>query len=120
MPPEAADPGVTEPARTAPGLTGSGLTADLAELNRGLDVLTAEDPGVPRRPRWRRVAGAVLPPLLAASLVLLVWQILVWAHVKEQAIPSPHAVWLQLADFWHRGVLQRAIWLSLSRGLFGF
>jgi NitT/TauT family transport system permease protein len=102
-----------------PDAAAAAAGVDLAELNRGLDALTVEDGG-PRRPRWRRVAGTLLPPLLAAGLVLLTWQILVWAHVEEKSIPSPHAVWLQMADFWDRGVLQRAIWLSLSRGLSGF
>jgi sulfonate transport system permease protein len=95
-----------------------GPDADLVELGRGLDVLTVEE--VARAPRWRRVLAVTVPPLVAAGLVLLAWQILVWAHVKPNSIPSPRAVWLQMADFWHRGVLQRAVWLSLSRGLLGF
>lgn len=105
-----------EPAVEAP-VEGEQLAA---ALGRGLDVLTVEE--APRRPRWRRVLAVTVPPLVAAGLVLLAWQILVWAKVKSNSgsIPSPAQVWARMADLWHGGVLGRAVWLSLSRGLFGF
>jgi NitT/TauT family transport system permease protein len=62
-----------------------------------------------------------VPPLLAVGLVLLVWQSLFWAHIKDPAIlPSPGTVWSTLRDRWHDGSLQRATWMSTSRALLGF
>ena len=92
----------------------------LAELGRGLDVLTVEEPAQ-RRPVWRRVVSVVVPPLIAIGLVLLGWQIVVWAKLKKDyEVPPPSQVWHTLADLWARDVLQRAVWQSMSRGLLGF
>jgi NitT/TauT family transport system permease protein len=107
MPPDAARP------------TATPADDQLASLERGLDALTVEQ--ARPRPWWRRGAGAVVPPLLAAAVVLLAWQVVVWAKVKpDYVIPSPAQVWTTMADLWHRGALQRGIWLSVSRGLLGF
>jgi sulfonate transport system permease protein len=111
MPPEPAPP---QAVRTGP------TEEQLAELNRGLDVLTVDEK-TSRRPVWRRVAGAVLPPLLAAGVLLLAWQIVVWAHwKKDYQVPPPLTVWDTLVDLWSRDVLLRAVWQSMSRGLLGF
>ena len=93
--------------------------AVLASLERGLDAL---DPAsVDERPRWRRLAGKFLPPLLALALVLLVWQVLIWMEIKPRyTFPSPGDVVSALAEQWRAGTLQEAIWLSLSRGMLGF
>ena len=91
----------------------------LLSLERGLDAL--DPPAVGRRPWGRRVAAAVLPPLVAAVLVLVVWQLLIWAEVKDRAtFPSPADVAAALWDQWQQGTLQEAVWLSLSRGALGF
>jgi NitT/TauT family transport system permease protein len=93
--------------------------AELESLERGLDQLTAVDTG-DRHP-WRRLAGKVVPPLVAVGLILLAWQIVVWAKVKPRyTVPSIGDVWAALRDQWHDGTLQRAAWLSVSRGLLGF
>jgi NitT/TauT family transport system permease protein len=90
-----------------------------ATLERGLDVLAVER--VQRRVRWRAGLARAVPPLLAAGLVLVAWQLIFWAKVKpDYVIPSPGMVWATVADLWHRGALQRAIWSSVSRGLLGF
>jgi NitT/TauT family transport system permease protein len=91
----------------------------LASLERGLDELTTE----PRRRRspWRVLAGRVVPPLLAATLVLLVWQLIFYARIKpDYVIPSPAMVWNSLVGLWQQGALQRGIWSSVSRALLGF
>lgn len=100
---------------------GSGLETEesLESLERGLDELTTAAPAGPSR--WRRTAGQIVPPLVAVGLILLVWQILVWAKVKPRyTLPSIGDVWTELADQWSSGALQRAVWLSVSRGLLGF
>jgi NitT/TauT family transport system permease protein len=91
----------------------------LESLERGLDALTAAAP--PGRRTARRAAGQLLPPLVAIGLIVAVWQVLVWAKVKPRyTLPSPGDVWGALAEQWQDGTLQRAVWLSVSRGLLGF
>jgi NitT/TauT family transport system permease protein len=101
------------------GGAADGADAGLASLERGLDALTVAGPA--RRWTWRRVLGQVLPPVLAVGLILLVWQVLIWAEIKPRfLLPSPGDVWTSLAEQWGAGTLQRAIWLSISRALLGF
>jgi NitT/TauT family transport system permease protein len=93
--------------------------ARLDSLERGLDALTT----VPRRhgSRWRRGLRRAGPPVAAVAVVLLSWQCLVWAAVKPAYVfPAPADVWAVLADQARTGALPRAVWLSVSRGLFGF
>lgn len=93
--------------------------ATLESLERGLDVLTAAGPV--SRPSVRRVLSRVIPPLLAAGLVVLVWQVLVWTHAKPAyELPSPSDAWAAARDQWHSGALSRAVRLSTSRALLGF
>jgi NitT/TauT family transport system permease protein len=93
--------------------------ASLASLERGLDAL--DPPAVDEQPRWRRLVGKFGPPLVALIVVLLVWQILIWAHIKPRYVfPSPLDVWHTFVDQWQAGTLPKAIWLSLSRGALGF
>jgi NitT/TauT family transport system permease protein len=98
---------------------GVAAAASLASLERGLDAL--EGAAVEEKPRWRRVVSKVGPPLAAVVLVLLVWQLLIWAHIKPRyTFPAPLDVWNTLVDQWQAGTLPKAIWLSLSRGALGF
>ncbi|MFE7673770.1 ABC transporter permease [Streptomyces albidoflavus] len=92
---------------------------DLAGLEAGLDALDA----VPTRRTSLRdtFVRKVLPPLVAVALVLVVWQVLVWAQVTEEyKLPSPGAVWAEVSDAWYQGTLLGYIWTSVSRGLLGF
>jgi NitT/TauT family transport system permease protein len=94
--------------------------AVLDSLERGLDALEPAA-AAPTGSAWRRRAGKVLPPLLAVVLVLLVWQVLIWAEIKPRyTFPSPGDVWATLVDQWREGTLPEAIWLSVSRGMLGF
>lgn len=75
---------------------------DLAGLEAGLDALDA----VPTRRTSLRdtFVRKVLPPLVAVALVLVVWQVLVWAQVTEEyKLPSPGAVWGEVTDAWYQG-----------------
>jgi NitT/TauT family transport system permease protein len=99
--------------------TDAAVTSDLDTLERGLDALEAgPDEQVPR---WRRALSKFGPPLVAVAVVLLVWQLLIWAHIKPRYVfPSPLDVWTTLVGQWQAGTLPQAIWLSLSRGALGF
>lgn len=91
----------------------------LDSLERGLDALDAAK--VRTGPRWRAVAAKVLPPVVAVALVLLVWQLLILAELKPTYIfPGPADVWTSVVDQWQAGTLQKALWLSVSRGMLGF
>ncbi|HYT10189.1 MAG TPA: ABC transporter permease [Mycobacteriales bacterium] len=95
------------------------LERELESLERGLDALEVEGRSAGRR-RWRRL-GRVLAPVLAAGVVLLVWQAAVWLEVKPRfLLPSPLDVGDSLVAQWQAGALQRAAWLSVSRGMLGF
>ncbi|MER5933011.1 ABC transporter permease [Streptomyces sp. NPDC002054] len=92
---------------------------DLAGLEAGLDALDAVE--IRRTPVREVLLTKVLPPVLAITLVLAVWQILVSAKVTDQTkLPAPSAVWDGLTDMWLQGTLLEVIWTSVSRGLLGF
>ncbi|MGW1814786.1 ABC transporter permease [Streptomyces sp. NPDC002125] len=92
---------------------------DLAGLEAGLDALDAVQ--VRRTPTREILLNKVLPPVVAVVLVVLVWQLLVWAKVTDDyKLPPPAAVWDSLTDMWVQGTLLEVIWTSVSRGLFGF
>ncbi|MER7998516.1 ABC transporter permease [Streptomyces sp. NPDC095613] len=128
-----ADPGTTSAtaAGTAPGA--SSVTApeassgtddvarerELAGLGAGLDALDSVTPR--RAPLRQTLVEKVLPPAVAVVLVLVVWQLLVWAKVTDSyKLPSPGAVWGEVSDAWLQGTLVDYIWTSVSRGLLGF
>ncbi|MFI2345632.1 ABC transporter permease [Streptomyces sp. NPDC019443] len=92
---------------------------DLAGLEAGLDALDAVQ--VHRTPVHQVLLQKVLPPILAVALVLVVWQVLVWAKVTEDyKLPAPSAVWDSAAEQWVQGTLLDVVWTSVSRGLLGF
>ncbi|MFC7930820.1 ABC transporter permease [Streptomyces sp. NPDC057242] len=92
---------------------------DLAGLEAGLDALDAVE--IRRTPVREVLVKKVLPPTLAVTLVLAVWQVLVSAGITEETkLPAPSAVWDGLADMWLQGTLLEVIWTSVSRGLAGF
>jgi NitT/TauT family transport system permease protein len=92
---------------------------DLDSLERGLDALDSTS----RRstPRWRRALAKAGPPAVAVALVLVVWELVVLAKIKPTyVLPGPADVWVSLKDQWDSGTLQKALWLSVSRGVLGF
>ncbi|MFD3314109.1 ABC transporter permease [Streptomyces sp. NPDC058694] len=92
---------------------------DLAGLEAGLDAL--DSVRVDRTPLRETLTGKVLPPVVAVALVLVVWQVLVWAKVTDSyKLPAPTAVWNEVTDAWRQGTLLEYIWTSVSRGLLGF
>lgn len=100
----------TKPAGEAPAAGN-----DLA----GLDALESVQTG--RTTVRDTLVRKVLPPFVSVLLVLLVWQILVWARITDSyKLPSPSAVWSEVVDAWRQGTLFGYIWTSVSRGLLGF
>ncbi|GGU46803.1 ABC transporter permease [Streptomyces coeruleorubidus] len=92
---------------------------DLAGLEAGLDALDSVQTG--RTPLRETLIRKVLPPITAIALVLVVWQLLVWAGiVPDYKLPSPSAVWDEVTVAWRQGTLLDYIWTSVSRGLLGF
>ncbi|MEU2395484.1 ABC transporter permease [Streptomyces sp. NPDC007369] len=92
---------------------------DLAGLEAGLDALDAVE--IRRTPVREVLVKKVLPPALAVTLVLAVWQVLVSARITDETkLPPVSAVWDSLSDMWVNGTLLEVIWTSVSRGLLGF
>ncbi|MEU6306557.1 ABC transporter permease [Streptomyces chartreusis] len=92
---------------------------DLAGLEAGLDALDSVQ--VRRVSLRETLTRKVLPPVTAVVLVLVVWQLLVWAEVvPAYKLPSPSDVWGEVRDAWLQGTLLDYIWTSVSRGLLGF
>jgi NitT/TauT family transport system permease protein len=100
----------TESART---------TEDLSSLEAGLDAL--ETRTVRRISPWTVAKRKVFPPLLAVTLVLVVWQLVYMAGIKEPyAFPSPAATWETFVRLWSEGDVVTAVQNSLHRGGLGF
>ncbi|MFF5425719.1 MULTISPECIES: ABC transporter permease subunit [unclassified Streptomyces] len=92
---------------------------DLAGLEAGLDALDSVQ--ISRTPVTEVLTKKVLPPVLAVALVLVVWQVLVWAEVTDAyKLPAPSAVWDSLSRMWLEGTLLDVLWTSVSRALLGF
>ncbi|MFE4911792.1 ABC transporter permease [Streptomyces sp. NPDC056652] len=114
---EDTSPDGTAPEGTAPGDASS--HGDMAGLEAGLDALDTVQTG--RTPLRETLVKKVLPPVVAIALVLVVWQLLVWARITDDyKLPSPGAVWGEVSDAWAQGTLIGYIWTSVSRGLLGF
>jgi NitT/TauT family transport system permease protein len=95
--------------------------SELARLEAGLDAL---DTATIRnqRPWWRIAVSRVLPPVLALGVILLVWDLLVFAHVHsgEIMLPGPGDVWNSLRAEWGPSRIGPAIWDSIYRAVIGF
>ncbi|MFF0446633.1 ABC transporter permease [Streptomyces sp. NPDC004609] len=97
----------------------AGSAHDLAGLEAGLDALDTVQ--AQRTPLRQVLLKKVLPPVVAVALVLVVWQVLVWAEVTDEgSLPAPSAVWDSVSDLWLQGTLLEIVWTSISRGLLGF
>ncbi|MEW2166222.1 ABC transporter permease [Streptomyces sp. NPDC007084] len=92
----------------------------LGGLEAGLDAL--ETSVTRRRSYGATFRQKVLPPLLAAAVVLVAWQALITFKIVDDPtkLPSPAEVWDEVQDAWLKGTLLDYIWTSVSRGLLGF
>jgi NitT/TauT family transport system permease protein len=89
-----------------------------AEL-RGIDAL--ELPLTPRRDRLVAIWSGLWPKLAAVAIVLLAWQLVVWAGFKpEWALPGPASVIERLATDLPGADLLRAAAITLGRAVVGY
>jgi len=92
---------------------------DTAALEAGLDAL--ETRIVVATPAWRRFIAKVVPPLIAIGLVIVAWQLVyTFGDLDSWQLPSPADVWSEMSFQIQDGTLQKAIWISISKGLTGF
>lgn len=93
---------------------------DLAGVEAGLDALETTETG--RTPFRQTFVNKILPPIVAITVVLVVWQALISFKVVDDPskLPSPADVGREFQDAWLRGTLFDFIWTSVSRGLLGF
>jgi sulfonate transport system permease protein len=85
----------------------------------GLDAL--ELAPADARSRGTRIWRATWPKLLAVALVVLIWQIVVWAQWKPQyVLPSPSTVLSGLKDLVTTGDFWGSVRLTMTRAITGF
>jgi NitT/TauT family transport system permease protein len=107
-----------------PTTTVSRSTGDEAAVEAGLDALeiprSARD-GRSASDRLRKIAWAVLPPIGALVLLIVIWQA-VWASaiVPEFKVPKPANVGDDLWSLISSGQVWSILWTSLSRAVVGF
>lgn len=103
------------------GATTSG-TAEDRSLEAGLDALqTDAGTGTRRRGLGHRLRWSVLPPLVTLGLLVLAWQVLVWAQVKPRyTLPSPLDVASTMGGLLRDGTALQVVATSLERGVVGF
>jgi NitT/TauT family transport system permease protein len=69
----------------------------------------------------KRIAGRVLPPVVAIALLVAVWQAL-WAAAfwPEFKLPAPVDVWGQIWQLVTSGDILELFWVSVHRAVIGF
>ena len=91
----------------------------LADDLRGLDALD-----IPRHEtgdRVRRVWSAVWPTIMAAAIVLAVWQVVVWSGWRPTYVfPPPAPVLSELGSMLTTAKFYRAVSITMQRAALGF
>jgi NitT/TauT family transport system permease protein len=96
--------------------------ADHDAVEAGLDALEQPVDGTQTgADRLRKIARAVLPPILAIVLLIGIWQAL-WAAAiwPEYKLPAPSAVGAELWSDLTSGRMGGQLWVSVHRAVFGF
>lgn len=96
----------------------AGADTDAAAV-AGLDAL--DTPTVVATPWWRKLLSTWLPPFVALTLFVVIWQI-IWASAitSEFKVPAPAAVWDEFAATVADGQVWTILWTSISRAFIGF
>lgn len=111
-----AAPGAGEP-RGASAVVGH--AKDVGDIEAGLDAL--QTTVAPTASRWSKAFAAVYPPVLAITILLVVWQVVVWLEIQPiYNLPGPQQVWEAVSRAAASGTLWQALGTSLSRGVLGF
>ena len=95
---------------------------DDEQVGAGLALLDTTGPTrVSGADRARKIARAVLPPIVAIAILIGIWQAL-WAAAfwPEYQLPAPKAVAAQLWQLLSSGQVFGILWVSVHRGVFGF
>ncbi|PZR54934.1 ABC transporter permease [Xylanimonas oleitrophica] len=104
-----------------PGTSAQGRvprSPDLAGVEAGLDALQTQP--APAR-RGRAALSRLWPPVLAATVLLVVWQAVVWSGVQPLwNLPGPRQVADAVTSAAADGTLWEALSTSLERGVLGF
>jgi sulfonate transport system permease protein len=86
----------------------------------GLDALELA-PANSRGSRGARIWRSAWPKLLAIAIVILIWQIVIWARWKpEYVLPSPSTVVADLKDLITTGDFWGSVRLTMTRAVTGF
>ncbi|GAA2995140.1 ABC transporter permease [Actinokineospora diospyrosa] len=101
-------------------VTAEASAAEVDGAIGGLDALDAPTSG-PQRSRARRISAALLPPIGAAVLFVVVWQA-VWATawLPEHQLPSPSTVFDVFWGLVETGQVWEFLWTSVHRAVIGF
>ena len=92
---------------------------DIGDVEAGLDALQTTRRDTTQASK--ALAARIIPPLIAIGLVLLIWQLVVWAGVMPiWNLPGPYQVLQALGRAWNSGQLRTALFTSLERGIIGF
>jgi NitT/TauT family transport system permease protein len=90
-----------------------------AEVESGLDALDLPQTG--DTPRARRIARIVVPKLVAAAVLLGVWQLVVALHLAPgYVLPGPGEVWDKLVEQIRLGNVGSAVLTSVLHGAEGY
>jgi NitT/TauT family transport system permease protein len=109
------------PTEGTPSTTATPRPVDTRELEAGLDALQTERATVGRRERLRRLGRALLAPVIALAVLLVLWQGAVLLELRSRyVLPAPADVAVAFGQLWQRGDVQAAVLTSLERGLVGF
>ena len=90
-----------------------------AKVEAGLDAL--DTPVIQGRSWSKTIRRTVVPPVVAAVVIIALWQIL-WAAAiwPEYQLPRPSDVWSEIWGLITSGTAVDVIWVSLHRALIGF
>jgi NitT/TauT family transport system permease protein len=110
---------VTGVAVTGTGPAGAPPVLTLDRALAGLDALGGAGHSVkgtvPRR-LWR----ATWPKLIAFAIIVLVWQVAVWAHWKPYILQSPDTVTHQLRHLLGTSYFWQAVWTTAQQAVVGY
>ncbi len=109
------------PARSEPS-AGDGTAPDRPTHRQalaGLDALDRADRSS-RGTRGQRLWRATWPKLIAFGIILLVWQVAVWAHWRPYILQPPATVGRQLWDLLGTSLFWQAAWATAQQAVIGF